>query len=75
MKTHIAYPGHVTSRTYFQRHYIGFRKLCELHGIDPAVCVDGSREEARGIDASALVPIRPLFSGKYPAILNETKPD
>ena len=32
---YLVYPGPVISRYDGQRHHIGFRRLCELYGVDP----------------------------------------
>lgn len=60
------YPGNVRSQHDGDFHYIGFRQLCELYGVSPALCIDMSRPESRvGRDLSKLVALRPSYRGDY----------
>ena len=68
-KVYAVYPGEVKSKTDGDVHYLSFHRLCRLYGVNPAICVDMSRESARNAieDISNLIPLRPL-SGDYPQL-------
>ena len=37
------HPGHVQSKNDFEYHYISFRHLCRLFGVDPDDCIEWDR--------------------------------
>lgn len=36
---YVVHGGYVTSRSDGDEHFIGFRQLCDLYGINPAECI------------------------------------
>ena len=73
-KKYAVYPGEVTSKTDGDVHNISFLRLCRLYNVSPAICVDMSRESARNAieDVSNLIPLRPLYSGDYPQLQEDS---
>ena len=70
-KVYAVYPGEVKSKTDGDVHYLSFHRLCRLYNVNPAQCVDMSRESARNAiieDISSLIPLTPLYSGDYPQL-------
>ena len=64
MKRFALHPGYVISPNDGDRHYITFRALCDLHGIDPREAVDMSREPwYRGLDTSKLLHLHASDNG------------
>lgn len=61
------YPGFVISNSDGQRHYISFKRLCELYQLNPAECIDATWEgQVRGRDLSQFTHIYTRADGKYP---------
>jgi hypothetical protein len=68
-KKYLVIPGPMSSQYDNDIHYISFSQLCRLYGVNPAECVDGSREsQMLGRDTSNLIVLRPLYSGKYDSV-------
>lgn len=66
-KKYVVWPGDVISKNDGDRHFISFPKLCELYGVNPEECYDGTDwRELKGIDGIAeLINLRPSYSGDY----------
>lgn len=60
------YPGWVVSINDGDRHFIGFRRLCDLYGVSPRNCYNMDRPEMEltGV-ADGLVALRPRADGQY----------
>lgn len=64
-------PGHVTSRTDGQRHWVGSGELIRLYGVDPRECVSADPRHPRADTAiarlidSGLIPLTPRWDGHY----------
>ena len=73
-KVYAVYPGEIHSKTDGDVHYLGFHRLCRLYNVNPATAVDMSRASARNAieDISNLIPLRPLYSGDYPQLQEDS---
>jgi hypothetical protein len=62
------YPGYVTSKNDWDRHYIGARELMRLYGASPAECVVvdfDCPETYRGRNLDSLMALRPMSGVDY----------
>lgn len=65
-KKYVVWPDYVRSKTDGQEHFISFRQLCHLYGVNPAECYDASMVEiVRGIDRTKLIDLMPRYDGNY----------
>jgi hypothetical protein len=63
VKKYLVIPDYVKSKNDGQKHYITAKELIRLYGVNPKECViyDPSKRQ----HTSNLIPLGPLFSGKY----------
>ena len=67
MKRYALHPGWMKSSYDFQRHYVGYKQLIKIHGLNPAECFDATREiETIGLDWRCIAHFFPLVHGRYP---------
>lgn len=66
-KRYAVYPGSGWSRNDDQRHYIAFRELCGLYGVDQGECVDmGPGGNRRGFrEPPGMIRLYPRNDGDY----------
>lgn len=63
------HPGHIMSRNDRQRHFVSYRRLIQLYGLDPRQCFDATKG---GYDlhetVEGVTDIHPRYDGKYPEV-------
>jgi len=68
-KRYAVHPGYVDSANDGDTHFIGFRQLCSLYGIDPAECINMRADMAyHGLsrnDIHSLIALYPRRDGNY----------
>ena len=64
-KKYIVHPGKVFSSDH-DIHILGFRRLCDLYGVNPAECLNAdSAMHTLGHDTSGMIHLYPDRSGRY----------
>jgi len=66
-KKYLLCPGYILSKTDNDRHYISAEKLAQLYNVPMTQCIIQPErpEEARMIDTSKLIILRPQYHGCY----------
>lgn len=65
-KKFIIWPGHVTSKTDGQTHYISARALIDLWGVNPKECIIVNPHRPETMRGLPLLPVLgPRISGNY----------
>jgi hypothetical protein len=62
VKRFAIHPGEIFSVNDGDRHYVGFRQLCGLYGVNPSECVDMSRH-TQGIRTDNLLHLYVSYQG------------
>lgn len=61
-------PGYVRSKSDGDEHYISFKQLCDLYGVNPAECMNLEMANMHGYNPDlfdGLPVLEPRYDGNY----------